>query len=113
MTNEERAETLVKEIGFDFDKIDKNRIGQLIEKEISDFQEGSSEYIRLLCGYLYCLGDKSDIELIECAKYGINFDVGFMIDQEWIDSLANGGVEDSSTRSREALVADFVRYYSA
>ena len=113
MDNEERADALVNELGFDFDKIDKNRIVQLIEKEVSDFQEGSSEYIRLLCGYLYCLGDKSDIELIERAKYGINFDVGCMIDQEWIDSLANGGVEDSSTRSREALVADFVRYYSA
>ena len=112
MTNEERANALVEELGFDFDKIDKNRIVQLIEKEISDFQEGSSEYIRLLCGYLYCLGDKSDIELIERAKYGINFDVGCMIDQEWIDSLANGGVEDSSTRSRDVLVAEFVRYYS-
>lgn len=112
MSNEERADALVEELGFDFDKIDKNRIVQLIEKEISDFQEGSSEYIRLLCGYLYCLGDKSDIELIERAKYGINFDVGCMIDQEWIDSLANGGVADSSTRAREALVADFVRYYS-
>lgn len=113
LTNEQRAKTLIDEFGFDFDKIDKKRIIQLIEKELSQYQEGSSEYIRLLCGYLYCLGDRSDIELLKRVKHGINFDVECMIDQEWIDSLENGGVQDSVTRSREFLISDFVRYYKS
>lgn len=48
---------------------------ELIQKEIENYQEGSSEYIRVLCGYLYCIGNASDAELIKRAKYGINFDV--------------------------------------
>ena len=63
----------------------------LEEQEIEDFQEGSSEYIRLLCGYLYCIGDVTDVPLLEQAKYGINMDVGCMVDGEWIESLKNGG----------------------
>lgn len=46
---------------------------ELIQKEIENYQEGSSEYIRVLCGYLYCIGNASDAELIKRAKYGINF----------------------------------------
>jgi len=111
MTNEQRAESLIAELGFDFEKIDKKRIISLIEKEIDDFQEGSSEYIRLLCGYLYCLGDESDVALLEKAKYGINFDVGCMIDGEWIDSLANRKVQ-YPILSREELIQAFVDYYS-
>ncbi len=110
MTNEQRAEALINELGFDFGTIDKKRIISLIEDEIEDYQDGSSEYIRLLCGYLYCLGDKSDVGLLEKAKYNINYDVGCMIDTEWIDSLADRTV-DYPIRSREELVRDFVDYY--
>ncbi|MBO4310329.1 MAG: hypothetical protein J5856_04570 [Lachnospiraceae bacterium] len=110
MTNEQRTEKLVKELGFDFDSIDKNRIIHLIEEEIDNYQQGSSDYIRLLCGYLYCLGDESDAALLEKAKYNINFDVGCMIDIEWIDSLANRKV-DYPVRSREEQIRDFVNYY--
>ena len=112
LTNEQRAQALIKELGFDFDKIDKKRIIDLIGKELSQYKDGSSEYIRLLCGYLYCLGDRSDIELLKKVKTGINFDVQSMIDQEWIDSLENGGIQTASTRSRESLITDFIRYYS-
>ena len=98
--NEKRAEQLLRKYGFDFKNINKNEIIELINKEINDFQEGSSEYIRLLCGYLYCLGDSSDVPLIEKAKYDINFDVGCMIDGEWIDSLENNGVEDEKKHIR-------------
>lgn len=111
MDNEERAGRLIQELGFDFDSIPKAFITSLLEKEIADFQDGSSEYIRLLCGYLYCLGDKSDIPLIRKAKYDINFDVGCMIDEEWISSLENGGVEEGNIRSRQYLMDDFVNYY--
>ena len=111
MTNEQRAEELIKKYSFDFDTIPKEEIVELIEKEILDFQEGSSEYIRLLCGYLYCVGDKDDIPLIEKAKYKINFDVGCMIDAEWIDSLKNGGIEEGYTRSRQEIIDSFVSYY--
>ena len=111
MDNEERAERLIQELGFDFDSIPKSFIISLLEREVADFQEGSSEYIRLLCGYLYCLGDKSDSELIRRAKYNISFDVGCMIDEEWIKSLENGGVAAENVRDRSAVIDDFVNYY--
>lgn len=100
MTNEQRAEVLIKKYGFNFAMIPKEEIIELIEKEIYNFQARSSEYIRLLCGYLYCIGDQGDVPLIEKAKYKINFDVDCMIDGEWIDSLKNGGVAEGYTRSR-------------
>lgn len=109
MTNEQRAEVIIKKYGFNFSEISKKEIRELIEKEISDFQEGSSEYIRLLCGYLYCIGDFSDIPLIEKAKYSINMDVGCMIDEEWIDSLK--GIENEYIRSREEIIKSFIAYY--
>lgn len=83
----------------------------MIQKEIVAYQSGSSEYIRLLCGYLYCIGDISDVPLLEKAKYGINMDVGCMIDGEWIDSLKNGGVKDGYICSRQELIDNFVSYY--
>ena len=74
MTNDKRAELLVQKLGFDFNAISKKEIRELIEQEIKDFQQGSSEYIRLLCGYLFCLGDITDVPLLERAKHEINFD---------------------------------------
>ena len=113
MTNEQRAELLVKKYGFDFENIPKEEIIQLIQKEIADYQPGSSEYIRLLWGYLYCIGDISDVPLMEKAKYGINMDVGCMIDEEWIESLKNGGVRARYVNEREKIIGDFVSYYKA
>ena len=34
-----------------------------------------------------------------------------MIDQEWIDSLKNGGAENESIRSRNEIIDSFVAYY--
>jgi len=110
-TNEQRAEELIRRLGFDFDSISKSEIRTLIEQEIEDFQEGSSEYIRLLCGYLYCIGDITDVPLLEKAKYGINMDVGCMIDGEWIDSLKNGGQKTEFVHSREDIIKGVVTYY--
>lgn len=111
MTNEQRAEAAIRRYGFVFEAIPKEEIQALIRQELQNFQPGSSEYIRLLCGYLYCLGGVSDIPLLEQVKYGISMDVGCMVDGEWIDSLKNGGMDDGTTRSREALVDSFVAYY--
>ena len=111
MTNEKRAELLIQRFGFDFNSIPKSEIRDLLEQEIEDFQKGSSEYIRLLCGYLFCLGDVADVPLLERAKHEINFDVGCMIDQEWIDSLKNGGVEDEFVNPRKTIIQNFVSYY--
>lgn len=111
MTNEQRAEQVIKKYGFDFEKIPKEEFVDMIQKEIVGYQEGSSEYIRLLCGYLYCVGDISDVPLLEKAKYSINMDVGCMIDAEWIDSLKNGGIKEEYVRTRKELVDDFVSYY--
>ena len=109
MTNEQRAEKAIQKYGFDFNNISKSEIISLIENEIVNYQSGSSEYIRLLCGYLYCLGDETDIALIEKAKYRINMDVGCMIDIEWIDSLK--GVNNEYVRPRNEIIDDFISYY--
>ena len=42
---------------------------------------------------------------MEKAKYGIDMDVGCMIDAEWIECLA----QDSS--SKDEQMGEFVRYY--
>lgn len=112
MKNLRRAENLIKKYGFDFAKISKNEIVNLLETEIENYQEGSSEYIRLLCGYLFCIGDKTDIPLIEKAKYNINMDVGCMIDWEWLESLKNDGKETEYCRTRNELIESFVEYYT-
>ena len=111
--NEIRATNILKKYNFNFNKIDKNEIISLIEQEISNYQEGSSEYIRVLCGYLYCIGNINDSKLIERAKYSINMDVGCMVDGEWIESLKNGGVKSISqyTDSRENIIECFIDYY--
>ena len=109
MTNEQRTEKIIQKYGFDFNNISKSEIISLIENEIVNYQSGSSEYIRLLCGYLYCLGDETDVALIEKAKYKINMDVGCMIDIEWIDSLK--GVKSEYIRPRNEIIDDFISYY--
>ncbi|MCM1315054.1 MAG: hypothetical protein NC205_02665 [Prevotella sp.] len=112
MKNLKRAEKLVKKYGFDFEKIPKSEITDLLETEIENYQEGSSEYIRLLCGYLFCIGDKTDIPLIEKAKYSINMDVGCMVDWEWLESLKNEGKETEYCWSRKKLIEIFIEYYT-
>ena len=72
-----------------------------------NYQLGSSEYLRLLCGYLYCLGDVSDVPLLEKAKYGINMDVGCMIDREWIEAL-KGNMSDED---KQVQIQAFIEYY--
>ena len=104
--NEDRAERLINQYGFDLDRIPKMEIRALIETEISEFQQGSAEYIRLLCGYLYCIGDETDIALIKKVKYGINFDVGQMIDDAWIENLG-----DKNSNNRVRLINEFISYY--
>ncbi|BBM57364.1 hypothetical protein JMUB4039_1343 [Leptotrichia trevisanii] len=120
LTSDERAENFIKRFGFDFDKIDKNQIIFLINEEFERAVEerkrcfyDSSECLRVLCGYLYCLGDISDVPLLEKVKYGIDMDVGTMIDSEWIDSLENGGIEDKYTRTRKEIIENFVDYYES
>lgn len=118
LSSDERAENFLKRFGFDFDKIDKNEIISLINEEFERAVEerkrcfyDSSECLRVLCGYLYCLGDISDVPLLEKVKYDIDMDVGTMIDGEWIDSLKNGGIEDKYTQTRKEIIEGFVDYY--
>ncbi len=109
MMNEDRIKELIRKYGFSFSDVSKFEIRELIEKEIDDFQRGSAEYIRMLCGYLYCIGDPADAVLIEKVKYGISMDVGCMIDSEWIDSLK--GIQNEYIRDRAEIVQCFVDYY--
>ena len=119
---EERAEFFIRKLGFDFDKIDKNEIIFLLNKEFeraitergSKFYD-SSECLRVLCGYLYCLGDISDVPLLEKVKYGIDMDVGVAIDSECIDSLKNEGIamklEEYDIRSKKEIIKNFLDFY--
>lgn len=54
----------------------------------------NKSYKGLLCGFLYCLGDISDIPLLEKIK-----------------SLKNGGVRDKHVNSRQEIIDHFVAYY--
>lgn len=112
LNNEERTEVLIKKFNFDFSAKYHAEIRQLLEKEIMSYQNGSSEYLCFLCGYLFCIGDVNDVEIIKQAKYSINMDVGCMIDWEWIESFKNGGIEYENVRSRQVLIDDFVNYYT-
>lgn len=111
LNNEERAEILIKRYDFDFSLKYHEEIKRLLEKEIISYQNGSSEYLRFLCGYLFCIGDINDIEIIKKAKYSINMDVGSMVDSEWIESLKNGGIESEYVRNRQLLIDDYMDYY--
>lgn len=111
MSNTQRAYELIQKYGFDFNNIDKQEIRSLLKQELSSYISGSSEYLRALCGYLFCVGDESDAELIEKVKYGISMDVGAMIDVDWIDSLKTNGKASRYLCSREELIKNFVEYY--
>ena len=118
----ERAEYFVKKLGLDFSKINKNDIIYLLneefkraikeEKEDSDFFD-SSECLRVLCGYLYCLGDISDVPLLKKVKYKIDMDMGVAIDGIWIISLENNGIEmkEYDIPSKKELIKYFVDEY--
>ncbi len=101
---------------FDLEKIPKLEIIKLLEEEVErctiSYRNGSfedSEYIRTLCGYLFCIGDISDVPIIEKAKC-INMDFGCSIDGEWIESLKNGGIKEGYTRSRDEIVEGIISY---
>ena len=118
----ERAEYFVKKLGLDFSKINKNDIIYLLneefkraikeEKEDSDFFD-SSECLRVLCGYLFCLGDISDIPLLEKVKYKIDMDMGVAIDGIWIINLENNGIEmkEYDIPSKKEIIKYFVDEY--
>ncbi|MGY3778826.1 hypothetical protein [Isobaculum melis] len=108
MNNEQRAMKLIKKYGLRPKVNHHSEIQMLLQKEIDDYQKGSSDYLRILCGMLYSLGFIEDIPLIKKAKYSINMDVGAMIDFDWIDPETWECHEDSE---REQLLASFEAYY--
>ena len=111
LSNEERAELLLKKYGFNFDTLPHEEIRILLKNEIENYIEGSSEYLRVLCGYLFCIGDAADIELLKKVKYNINFDVGSMIDSVWIENIDSADSEKTSERNE--LISEFVGYYKS
>lgn len=118
----ERAEFFIRKLGFDFDKIDKNEIIFLLNKEFeraitereSKFYD-SSECLRVLCGYLFCLGDISDVPLLEKVKYKIDMDMEVVIDGIWIISLENNGIEmkEYDIPSKKEIIKYFVDEYKS
>lgn len=123
-TKEEKTEylklsNLIRNFDFNFSMENREEILKLLKQEIYKYKtiedyyrENSSEYIRFLCGYLFCIGNTNDIEILEYAKYKINMDVGCMIDYEWLARLELGSQSDEFVRSREDLIQDFVDWYS-
>ena len=94
MSDEARAEQFVLKYGFDLTTIDKAEIVALLRDEIKELKEHGSDghiYLRVLCGYLFCLGDAEDIPLLSSAKYDVSFDAGCMVDGAWIDCLKQDG----------------------
>ena len=73
----------------------------------------SSECLRVLCGYLFCLADISDVPLLEKVKYKIDMDMGVAIDGIWIISLENNGMEmkEYDIPSKKELIKYFVDEY--
>jgi len=109
--NEKRAKNVLERFGFDFKEEYRKEIKQLLEDEFDNYQEGSSEYLRVLCGFLFCIGNPNDVVLIEKIKQGINMDVGAMIDYEWIGSMK--GISRDDIRTREELLEDYISYYKS
>ena len=106
--NDIRAARLIETYGFEFDKIPGEEIRRLLESELLSPRKGSGEYMRVLCGYLFCIGNPEDAGIIEMTKYSAHMDLGCMVDQAWIDSL-EGNNEDNP--AREELIREFVEYY--
>ena len=107
--NEKRAKALFERYGFDFKSEFRDDIKRLLNDEIENFQTGSSEYLRVLCGFLFCIGDIDDLEIIKNVKYKINFDVGSMIDSDWIEYIDGTNSDHSSIRKE--LVKQYSDYY--
>lgn len=100
-TKEDKTEhlqlsNLIRKFDFNFSIENREEILKLLKqgihkyKTIEDYRENSSKYIRFLCGYLFCIGNTNDIEILEYAKYKINMDVGCMIDYKWLVRLELG-----------------------
>ena len=111
LTNEERAEVLLKKYGFNFATLPHEEVKTLLKHEIENYIEGSSEYLRVLCGYLFCIGNAADAELLNKAKYNISFDVGCMIDSEWIENMDSADNDNIAKRSE--LISEFMEYYKS
>lgn len=109
--NEKRVVELLGKYGMDFINVPKDEITALINVELNQPKKGNSEYMRLLCAYLFCSGDTEDAKLINKVKYSKNMDVMSVIESEWITSLENGGKADEYTRSRDELIAGILLYY--
>ena len=59
MTNEQRTEQIIKKYGFNLINISKEEIIVLLQKEIADYQPGSSEYLRAIFQTFPCLKKRS------------------------------------------------------
>ena len=110
LSNEERAEVLLKKYGFNFEALPQEEIRTLLKNEIENYIEGSNEYLRVLCGYLFCIGNITDGDLIKNAKYNISFDVGCMIDSEWIENM---DADNENISKRNELISEFAEYYKS
>lgn len=106
-SNQIRAKETIKKFGYKFNEKDRPEILKLLNEEYQNYHPGSSEYLRVLCGLLFCIGNKEDADIIEKVKYGLNMDVGFMVDLDWINDLR--GLPTDLTRNE--MIDEFKEYY--
>ena len=108
---EEKAKKFLQQYGFDFKEDYRGEVRAMLTREIDDFNENeSSEFLRVLCGYLFCIGN-TDVGLIKKVKYELSFDVGCMIDVNWTD--AEGMKVNSMAKELwyEQLVREYIEHY--
>ena len=103
-----RTQELLGKYGMDFMNIPADEIRTLISEELNAPKKDSSEYLRLLCAYLFCSGEKDDAQLIRKVKFSGSMDILNAIDKDWISCLEGS---DECERSRDELISDIMLYY--
>lgn len=109
---EEKAEKFLQQYNFDFKEDYRHEIRDLLEKEFDNYDETqSSEFLRVLCGFLFCIGNVDDVALIRKVKYELSFDVENMIDVNWTDGTGMQRNSMAKELWHEQLVEEYIAYY--
>lgn len=109
--NERRIAEVLDKYSKDFLNTPKEEIRALITGELAAPVKDNTEYLRLLCAILFCVGDKEDAQLIKKVKYSGSMDILDAIDKDWISCLENDGENAEDMRSRDEIISDIMLSY--
>ena len=85
--SENKARLFFEEFGFNFKVEDRYIVRNLLEHEINNSSKNDEgEFLKVLCGYLFCIGNPEDVDLIKKVKNDLGRDVGLMINRGWTDA---------------------------